>query len=363
MKKICLVFNSLNESNGVANAAISIANVLSANGKDVDLIAVFGTDNTYNKYLSSKVKVRTIFNFYFRGFVRLLYLLPPQILYSFFIRHKYDVEIAFQYGIATKVLAYSLNKEAKHFVWMHSYDSGLTQKKYYLKFDRLISVSRFNEKQFLRDLGRDFPTTVIYNPIDETSIVRAGSEYAVLEDKIKPTLITVGRLSSQKGYTRLLKITRDLLSSGYTFKLYIIGDGEEKEKLESLCKKYALKDSVVMLGEQSNPHKFTAKCDLFICSSLYEGYSTACMEAQMLGVPMLSTRVAGAEEIVECSECGMVVDNTDEALFNGIKTVLDNPELIDEWKNVLKQTKYRYSMEFKVASLLKLIDGNEYDEK
>ena len=130
---------------------------------------------------------------------------------------------------------------------------------------------------------------------------------------------------------------------GYQFSLWLIGDGVEHQQLVDKINQEKLEDTVKLLGIQSNPHKFTSKADVFICSSFSEGYSTACVEAILLGIPVISTAVSGAQEIIDDSQCGIVCQLDDDSLYEALKHVLDNPEVIPAWKKILETTRLRFA--------------------
>ena len=75
----------------------------------------------------------------------------------------------------------------------------------------------------------------------------------------------------------------------------------------------------------------------------------------MLGVPVLSTKVSGAEEIILEAESGLVVENSEEGLLEGLEKILKNPSLITEWKNTITTTKYHFSYETRVKKLDELL--------
>ena len=82
-----------------------------------------------------------------------------------------------------------------------------------------------------------------------------------------------------------------------------------------------------MLGYHKNPYPFYRKADLYVCSSYFEGYSTSCVEAIYFGLPVLTTRCAGMDEILNSGKFGMIVDNTTDALCNGLECILSNRSL------------------------------------
>ena len=95
------------------------------------------------------------------------------------------------------------------------------------------------------------------------------------------------------------------------------------ENLQKLTSELELTDSVTFLGYQTNPYKYVANCDLFICASRCEGFSTAATEALIVGTPICTVDVSGMKEMLgENNEYGMVTENDDNAFFKGIYDML-----------------------------------------
>ena len=361
--KICFVFCHFQYQDGVCRSAIAIANILSElNNVEVTLIPLFNYDKKVRKFLNVSVRVKPFLGFYFRGIARLFENLPQRLLYKLIIREHYDYEVAFQYGPATTIMSHSTNKDAKHYVWMHGYDYGLRLLNCYKKYDRLVCVSQFNASKLKREADLQIPIDYSYNPIDDVSIRKQGEEKADMVYSSYPRFVTVGRNSEEKGYDRLIRISKRLIEEGLFFQLYIIGDGPEHNKLKQLAKDLKLDAYIIFLGAQQNPHKYTSKSDLFICSSYTEGYSTACAEAVILGVPVLSTDVSGAKEIIEDSGAGRVVSNEDESLFLGMKDILLNRSILDDWKASIKENEYKFSQSYRKERLLHILNiDNQYE--
>ena len=129
-------------------------------------------------------------------------------------------------------------------------------------------------------------------------------------------LVAVGRLAREKAFERLLQVVCKLEKSE-NFELWIIGEGEKREELEAIIREHNI-HSVKLLGYHKNPYPLVKQADLFICSSLTEGYSTAVTEAVALGVPVLTTDCAGMNEILEAGNLGMIVENSEEGLHDGL---------------------------------------------
>jgi glycosyltransferase involved in cell wall biosynthesis len=133
----------------------------------------------------------------------------------------------------------------------------------------------------------------------------------------------------------MIRIQKRLIEDGCKTHLCILGEGPLKPELEKLAAQCGVTDSVTFLGYQTNPYKYVAKCDLFVCASHSEGFSTAATEALIVGTPVVTTLVSGMKEMLgEENEWGIVTDNQEEALYQGIKRVLDDPKLLAHYKEM-----------------------------
>ena len=121
-KKICFAFNHLQYSDGVARAALSIANRL-AEEKDCDvtLRPIFIFDPDIKKMISPKVKIKPLFGFWIRGMVTLFWKLPGRLMHAlvFGTKHEYDIEVGFQHGPSTVAAVSSHDNSTQHYVWIH----------------------------------------------------------------------------------------------------------------------------------------------------------------------------------------------------------------------------------------------------
>ena len=147
-KKICFAFNHLQYSDGVARAALSIANRL-AEEKDCDvtLRPIFIYDPDIKKMISPKVKIKPLFGFWIRGMVTLFWKLPGRLMHAlvFGTKHEYDIEVGFQHGPSTVAAVSSHDNSTQHYVWIHTYDDSLLMRKQYAKADLNIIDEMFTE--------------------------------------------------------------------------------------------------------------------------------------------------------------------------------------------------------------------------
>lgn len=269
---------------------------------------------------------------------KLIYSLPARIIYRFMIHEKYDVEIAFIEGFATRLIAASPSKRSKKLAWVHidmeknpyasaSYKNEVQHRAAYEKYDKVCCVSKSAKDVFSKMFFDDKRVVVQYNPVDSAEVMRKGKEPVELIPDPTLQLGTIGRLEEQKGFIRLLDCLGRLKSKGYQFGLWIAGEGSQRLQLEALIEKYQMQEQVTLLGFQENPYKYVDKCDAFVCSSYAEGFSTAATESLILGKPIFTTDCAGMQELFGAETCGEIVPNTDEALYEMLEKLLSG-----KWK-------------------------------
>ena len=341
-KSILFVLAHLNINGGVARVLVSLCNHLDLEHYDVTILTLYRVDQELVDLINPQVKIKRGFGCYFKGFSHFLHFVPKVWLYRFLVREHYDIEVAFQTDIPTLMIAASTNKKAVHVFWMHGYHLW---KESYLKGDCVYCVSKCNAERCRDEMNSSIPVDYCYNLIDDEKIIALSKEQIEIHRKDGAEFISVGRFTPEKGYPRLVRILSELHSEGYNFHLTIVGDGPEKEVVEQEINDKNLHEYISLVGKQVNPHKYTAKADVFICSSFSEGYSTACAEAAVLGVPIITTNVPGGQEIIDDCECGIITQKDDDSLKESIRYVLANPQIIGEWKKTMSTTSAKFKLE------------------
>ena len=180
-------------------------------------------------------------------------------------------------------------------------------------------------------------SVTIHNLMDTASIERKLAEDPdgkAIQDSSSPNLISVVRFHPQKAVDRLLYASHDATKAGYAHTLYLVGGGEEEGKLRKIVSDLKM-DNVVFLGYMANPYGAMRKADLFVLPSLYEGFATVISESLIVGTPVLSTDVSGAQEQITKPDEGWVVENSQEGLNNGLIEALSNPDRLKEMKKAL----------------------------
>lgn len=360
MKKIAFVFGHIASSDGISRCAIAIANLIVANRDyDVTLIPLFKVEKEALSTVDKRVHVKKVFGFYFHGLVRVVNIIPDKFLYKWIVeKGNYNLEIGFAFGLGTQIIgAKDIKTSAKRILWMHTYDYNMVYREQYMRVGHVVNVSRLNAIKLKEELGDNLEISdYCHNPIKDDIIIQEGKVPVELSRGDGLLFVSVGRHSPEKGYLRLITIVRKLVDEGFHFKLLLVGDGPEHEMLKEKVKELNLERTIILTGATSNPHKYTAKADVFVCSSFREGYSTACTEALLLGVPIITTAVGGSQEQIEDAECGIRCGLKDEDLYNALKYVLETPDVIREWREILNHTKIRFTQQARSEKLFDIID-------
>ena len=140
--------------------------------------------------------------------------------------------------------------------------------------------------------------------------------------------------------------------------LYVLGIGPLQQEMEKYIHQNDLHDSVTFLGYRTNPYKYVGKCDLFVCASFAEGFSTAATEALIVGTPVCTVEVSGMKEMLGGNnEWGLVTENSEEALYQGIKKLLDNPELLSYYKEKAVERGKTFSTEKTVRAVEEMLEN------
>lgn len=290
--------------------------------------------------------------------------LPLSWVYRVFVPQNSDVEVAFVEGFTTKLLSYSTNLVAKRYAWVHTdlhqnhwtksvYDNLKEETDVYNQYTELFGVSNTVVSAFRKELPNvTVPVETVYNPIDVHDILSRANEIVDLKCGKSLLMVTVGRLEPQKSYMRLLRIAKKLIEDGMDVELWILGDGTERNLLEQYVSENKMQERVCLLGFHTNPYKYLRQGDLFVCSSLSEGYSTAVTEALILGLPIITTDCSGMAELLQNGECGVITENDEAALYEGLKRLLADKSLLEHYRHKAIER----GKEFSIEHLMKPIE-------
>ncbi len=255
----------------------------------------------------------------------------------------YDIEFSAKEGFCTIFTAYGDSNRKINWVQVDYKESNYSSHHMNLVKDALghIDMNIACSNQVMESYKELFGVSricVIHNLVDEKRIRDMSLEECdlKLDDNGKINLITVARFHRQKGVDRLIRIHAKLKDY---YNLIIIGDGGLKDELHSLAKELNCFDDIKWLGLKSNPYPYVRQCDLFVMSSLYEGYPTMSVESLISDTPVLTTLVAGVSEQINDSN-GYIVENSEDALYKKLDELKDKRDVLIKLKKDLENYHY-----------------------
>ena len=370
MKKILFFIHDLGQG-GAEKVLVNLVNHMDRNKFNITVIALFG-GGVNEQFLDKDIRFKTIFPFEIPGNSKLLKFLSPQLLHRICVKDNFDIEVSYLEGPSARIISGCKSNHTKLICWIHveqhtlkrlagSFRNLKEAKKCYGKFSRIICVSKDVQKDFMRLLGNNSNCQILYNTIESEKIIELSKEKVTQfgrRDEIK--LVAVGSLKPSKGYERLLRTIRKLKNENFPIHLYILGIGPLEHKIEEYIENNNMKNTVTLLGYQTNPYKFVGKCDLFVCASYAEGFSTATTEALILGVPVCTVKVSGMTELLgENNEYGLVVENDEDSLYEGIKYLIKNPEILMKYRRKAKERGKRFFSEHTVTAVQDMLENVE----
>ena len=132
--------------------------------------------------------------------------------------------------------------------------------------------------------------------------------------------------------------------------------GPMEEKLRALAAEQGVEQFVTFLGYRTNPYKYVSRCDAFVCSSYAEGFSTAATEALIVGTPVCTVEVSGMKEMLgDNNEWGIVTENDDEALYQGLKSLVETPSNLAHYQEKAAKRGRMFSTENTVKAVEEML--------
>lgn len=228
--------------------------------------------------------------------------------YKIYKIYKFDYVVSF--GMTANIINILISKKGKTIITEHNVKSiennigkGINNRIYnyiynflikllYNKSDKIITVSKYIGIDLIKNYGiKENKIDTIYNGVDDKKIEKlkleslSDEEYKIFKN---PVIINVGATSEQKGQWHLIKIMPELRKYIPDIQLVILGQGVYYNKLEKLVQSLNLKECVHLMGGKSNPYKYMYNADIFVLTSLYEGFPNVLVEAMSVGLPIVS---------------------------------------------------------------------------
>ena len=253
------------------------------------------------------------------------------------LEEEYDIAVAYAgpmdfitYFVANKIRA------KKRVQWIHFDISkiGFNKRfaeKMYSKFDKIFVVSEEGKNKLnLLIPSLSDKTEVFFNIISSTFIKNMAENEEGFNDNYNGIrILTVGRLSREKGQDITISVLEKLIKQGYEVRWYCIGEGNMKKELEDMVKNKNLQENYILLGSKRNPYPFMKECDIYVQSSRHEGYCITLAEARCFNNPIITTNFTGANEQIRNEKTGLIVNFNQDEMYMAIKRIIKDRELRD----------------------------------
>ncbi len=311
------------------------------NGEDF----VYNSEDSWN--IRSNNKKRIPFYYVFRILNKLQF--KPWLMFKS-IRKEYDIAIAYSQNDFSPYYVIDKVSAKKKFLWYHngSYIKNSKQykidKKYYSKFDNIITVSHDAKKM----LGEKFPELtskilILHNIMQKDEITEKAKEpMDIIFSEDYFNIVTVGRMTKEKGAELALEVCDRIVKADYPIHWYWIGDGNQFQYIKGLISEKGLEEIFLLLGNKENPYKYMKNCDLYVQPSFYEAYCTTTNEARVLGKVIVATDVGGMREQIIDGKTGYIVETNVEAIYKKIEETLNNRDVKEKIEDELAKTNYLF---------------------
>ena len=219
------------------------------------------------------------------------------------------------------------------------------------KRNNLIAVGEHVKKNLVEFFGiQNGNVTVIHNAVKPfMGEVVPVPEIVKAKEKGKTIIGNIGRLSEQKGMEYFIKAAKEILEMRHDVCFFIIGDGEDADKLKKMAQTLLLGDSLVFLGYRPDVQNVMSQMDFIVLSSLWEGLPLTPIEAFSVRKSVIATAVDGTPEVVTDGKNGLLVEPKDvKQLIDAIIKMCQDTEMRQKCADVAYQT---YAEEFSFETL------------
>lgn len=265
------------------------------------------------------------------------------------VKEEYDLAISYQAPsrLPSVFVANNINANKK-VLWLHNDPSKSPcnikyYKESYNRYDKIFCVANSIKKEFVKIFPElEYKTEVFYNIIPIRDILMKSKINEGFNDRYDGLrILTIGRLSPEKGYKMAIDVCEKIIDDGYKIRWYVCGDGEQRTELEEIIRKKGLDNNFILLGNKLNPYPYIDQCDIYVQTSYFEGYCTTTNEARVLGKPIITTDVSGAEEQFINYENGIIVPIDEKEIYKALKKLLDDDNLRYKLSNKLAEIDFK----------------------
>lgn len=292
--------------------------ICSSGGENVELAKKIGAKHCIIQDIQQKNPISII-----KNFIKLYRIIKYEQVNVVHTHHRMA-------AFYTKILSFFCN-----FTFIHTAHNTFYDKRRLTRFSldnvELIAVGEQVKLNLINEYGlKPSKISVIYNAVPEdNSVVETIPEIEKYKKAGYFTVGNIGRLSEQKGMEYFIEAANILVSKlNKNMKFFIIGDGEDRIKLESLIESYNLENSVFLLGYRKDVLNLMKQLDVIVLTSLWEGLPLTPIEAFSVKKTVIGTEVDGTPEIIKNNYNGLLIPSKNiEKICENILYLQENEEV------------------------------------
>jgi glycosyltransferase involved in cell wall biosynthesis len=194
---------------------------------------------------------------------------------------------------------------------------------------------------------RDY--SVIYNGTKRESKIRGK----ILENERKKILLNIGTLEKRKNQIFLIEMFSELLKMNINYELWLIGGGEDGEKLKEAVDKKNIYSNVFFLGKVENVNEYLSKTFMYLHAALIENFSVALLEAQSFGIPIIAPPVGGIPELVKDGFNGYLLNTNEENIPNWVNKIEELAKNRSVYVELSKNSSFTFENNFTKEIMIK----------
>ncbi|MBD8016998.1 glycosyltransferase [Kaistella pullorum] len=247
----------------------------------------------------------------------------------------YDIAVAF--AGPSDFITYFIHEKVnaiKKIQWIHfDIEKVVTNfnfgKKYYPAFNQICCVSQSAKDIFLKHFPELKNKTIVFHNIIPVKELKqqaaAGETFDDWFDGVR--ILTVARFTKEKGQHLIPEAVSKLKADNLHFRWYLIGDGLQRNIVQKEADVLGVSDHLFFLGENENPYRYMQDCNIYVQTSLHEGFGLTVAEAQVFNKPIVVTDFASAKDLVNQNETGIITEISSDGLYQAVKKLLLNLSL------------------------------------
>lgn len=276
------------------------------------------------------------------------------------IKEEYDVVCSYEDGFTVPMIVKKV-RYGKKCSWVHIPYSHWPQLPFVLDafnhVDACVPVSEYVGKDLVDTIGHiTSPLYVVHNIVDaEFCRVRANEVCDYPKKESVKRIVSVGRITAAKGFDIIPEVAKELEMKGLLFEWIIVGDGQDREKLQKKANEKCRKNAVSFVGGKTNPMPFVKSADVIVQPSTFESWGMMVSEALCLGKAVVATDIPAFGEQITDGENGLLRSYTPSSFANAIIEVLSNNEFRHSLE--VNAEKYPFTKAYAISEFDRLINN------